>query len=211
MLPFEYFNKAWNDCDTLSALHAHLDSSVSKVLPLEVLLRSEWVARLGALDTFIHEVIAQSMLEIFKGNRPKSKGYLSFKITNESVDRINQCQYQYEKENTFDLEIRTGISHLTYQHPDKIADGLRLCSDIELWNEVALLQGADEKNKSKEAKNIKRSLSLIVERRNQIAHESDLQTGIIPREYRQIDKSDLVTVKNTVENIVTSINKIFFP
>jgi hypothetical protein len=61
----------------------------------------------------------------------------------------------------------------TFQHPDNIADAVRLCSDAELWNDVATNLGATPQERTAKAKAIRRSLSLMVERRNRIAHEGE--------------------------------------
>jgi hypothetical protein len=42
----------------------------------------------------------------------------------------------------FDLEIRTKLARVTDQFPDDIADGIRMVSPIELWNEIARHHGA---------------------------------------------------------------------
>lgn len=52
----------------------------------------------------------------------------------------------------------------------EIAEGIRLISDKKLWDEVAHKMG--KPNREKE---IKQELSSIVERRNKIAHEADIE------------------------------------
>jgi hypothetical protein len=54
-----------------------------------------------------------------------------------------------------------------YQHPDKIADALRLIVDFKLWDTVAAKLNSD-------AQVIKDTLRLVVDRRNKIAHEADV-------------------------------------
>jgi hypothetical protein len=75
----------------------------------------------------------------------------------------------------FDLEIREKLSLQTFQAPDKVAEGIRCFSEIELWNSVAVSLGATAATANEEAKALRKRLSLIVNRRNKIAHEGDLQ------------------------------------
>ena len=65
-----------------------------------------------------------------------------------------------------DSEIRRRHSYQSFQHPDKIADAIRLITDVHIWDSVSI-----EMNMT--AKDVKDRLSLIVDRRNKIAHEAD--------------------------------------
>ena len=56
---------------------------------------------------------------------------------------------------------------MSFQFPDKIADAIRLVSTVKLWEAVALKRNED-------IKATKAQLRAIVDRRNQIAHEADL-------------------------------------
>jgi hypothetical protein len=56
---------------------------------------------------------------------------------------------------------------LSFQQPDKIADAIRLISSIELWNLVAIELGMSSAD-------VKTGLKIIIDRRNTIAHEADM-------------------------------------
>ena len=105
----------------------------------------------------------------------------------------------------FELEVRGKLSRVTYQLPDDIADGIRHISACELWNEIALAKGATVATKSQIAKSLKRDLSLIVERRNKIAHEGDLQPSI-PRAPWPISRADVTYVAIFIEGLVRAID-----
>ena len=171
------------------------------------LLRAEWVARVSALDLYIHELVAQRMLAVFDGLRPVSPAYLTFRISNETSGRIRAAASLADASAAFDLEIRDQLSLLTFQEPERIADGVRLFSAVELWNEVALHLGATPAAKSSAAKALKTELSLIVRRRNKIAHEGDLQPNS-PREPWPIQQEDLVFVADRVVKIVRAIDAV---
>jgi hypothetical protein len=200
-----HFEAVWVRCAQLSALHAYLANNVSSVLSPEELLRAEWVARLSALDLYVHELVAQSMVEIFEGRRAATAAYSRFRVSTDTLDRIRSAPSQADASAAFDLEVRTQLSAITFQDPERIADGVRLCSPVELWNEIALKLGASPATKSDEAKKLKTRLSVLVRRRNQIAHEGDLQPTSL-REPWPINQPDLAIVRDLIELLVRTID-----
>lgn len=65
-----------------------------------------------------------------------------------------------------DSEIRQKHGFLTFQAPDRVADAIRLVSNVSLWAEVGI-------RLSRPVNDVRNQLQLIVERRNKIAHEAD--------------------------------------
>jgi len=99
-------------------------------------------------------------------------------------------------------EIRERLGYQSFQQPDKIADAIRLISDKKLWDEVAA-------QLSMPAKDVKQQLSAIVDRRNKIAHEADIDPtfGIGSRWY--IDEALINDAVNFIERVVESIHQVF--
>lgn len=207
MTALAHFEAVWSRCAQLSTLHAFLAKNVSGILQPDELLRAEWVARVSALDLYIHELVAQLMLASFEGRRVASPSYLRFQVSNETLNRIMGAASASDASAAFDLYVRSYLSRITFQAPDDIADGLRLCSTIELWNEVALRLGATPATKASEAKRLKRQLSLVVRRRHIIAHEGDLQQTPL-REPWPISRTDLEFVGDQIEQIVKAIDLV---
>jgi hypothetical protein len=205
--PIAQFETVWNRCALLSGLHTYIERSVAGVLQPDELLRAEWVSRVSALDLHVHELIAQSMVAIFEGRRPPTPAYLRFKISNEAMDRIRGATTRTEASAAFDLYVRGQLGRDTFQAPDDISDGIRLCSNVELWNELALVFGATQSTNNDIAKNLKRQLSLIVRRRNIIAHEGDLQQSPL-REPWPISRTDLTVVADHIERVVRAIDSV---
>lgn len=208
MTPIDYFKDVWNRCDQLSALHNYLSNNSTSALPLDEMLRAEWVARVSALDLYVHELVVHKMMDIYAGTRVATPSYLQYKVTVETLSRIRHASTPNNASSAFELEIRSNLVRITYQDPETIADGIRLISGVELWNECAvIMKAATASNKSILAKAIKKDLSLIVARRNKIAHEGDLEPSS-PRVPWPINRSDLDFVSRTIEAIVESINAI---
>ena len=87
--------------------------------------------------------------------------------------------------------------YLAFQHPDRIADAIRLFSSCTLWISVA-----SELNL--EVEDVKTELQLIVNRRNQIAHEADLDSRI-PGNRFAISASDAKRIIDLIQNIGETI------
>jgi hypothetical protein len=207
MTPITYFRDVWGRCGEIQALHVYLVGKLAPVMSADELLRAEWVARVSALDLYVHEIVAQNMVMIFEGARSSCPGFGQFQCSGDALMRIRNAPTPSAASAAFDLEVRSRLSRVTYQFPDVIADGIRLVSDCELWNEIALAQGAADSTKNAQAKALKKSLSLIVERRNKIAHEGDLQPAI-PRSPWPISRADVNFASTFINDLVHSIESI---
>ena len=133
-------------------------------MDLTDLLRAQIVMIVSALDHYIHEITRVGMLEVFNGERPQTDAFLRFQVTLDAAisgisnPRLNEW---------LDSEIREKHGHLSFQHPDNIADAVRRFSSCELWSSVARHLNLD-------VQDVKNRLRLIINRRNRIAHEADL-------------------------------------
>jgi hypothetical protein len=147
------------------------------------------------------------MIDIFEGRRASTPAYNKFQISNETVNRIKTAQTATDAAAAFDLEVRTQLATITYQNPENIAEGIRLISSVELWNEVAVHLGATAATKVPRAKLLRKELSLLVQRRNKIAHEGDLQPSA-PRQPWPISQADLQFVTQKIEALVRAIDAV---
>jgi hypothetical protein len=200
MTPKDYFDAVWSRADLFEALHAYLTKHFAPVVQLDELLRAEWAMRVSALDLYVHEVVSQNLLKIFQGTRTVCPGYSKLQISSDTLMRIQASGPGRVSDTAFDLEIRTKLERVTYQFPDDIADGIRMVSPIELWNEIAK-HHADVND---QAKSFRGELTQIVHRRNKIVHEGDLQPTI-PRTPWPITRQDVDHVKRIIERIVAGI------
>lgn len=206
--PKDIFNDAWTRCDVLAIAYQHTSSKFTGVYRSEEILRAEWVARVSALDLFIHELISQGMVSIFSKRKATSKGYNKFMLPHHIVDSLrDKATSITDAEHIFNLEIRRQLSFKTYQFPKDIAEGIKFISNVELWNSVALNQGAIPKTAQTIAESIKKQLVAIVDRRNKIAHEGDMQPTV-PRTPWPIDHGQLCTVRDFIRSLVQSIDAV---
>jgi hypothetical protein len=146
----------------LAATAVALNAQVTPAMGTGDLLRAALVQGVSAFDHFVHEEVRARMLEIQGGRLPRVPAFERFRISLQSVQQALSTSGVVWLES----EILEQHRLLTFQHPDKVADAFRLVSTVEFWNAVGSVLG-------RPASDVKRTLLLIVDRRNKIAHEAD--------------------------------------
>lgn len=182
----------------LATLYIELENDTE--LDLSDLLRSEIVLAVSALDNFIHNITRIGILEILQGIRPDTPAYRRFQVSMDVVifSRSNPTEEEWLQR--FDNIIREKHSWQSFQHPDKIAEAIRLISEVNLWDEVARIL-------AKDAKTLKQQLNIIIDRRNKIAHEAD-NIPHIPGARWEITSSLTDEAVEFIEQIAESIYQI---
>lgn len=148
----------------LVGLYGSLSQQTTTILDVSDLLRAALVLGVSALDYFIHEITRKGMIETFNGLRTETDAYLRFNI---SMKMANNLVLDPSNTIWIEDEIRTRHSWLSFQDPDKLADAIRLIHTNPIWSDLSEKLLVDKKI-------LKDRLKLIVERRNKIAHEADM-------------------------------------
>jgi len=186
----------------LIAVHNSLKAQVSSVLDLSDMLRAALVLAVSALDYYIHEVVRIGMLEIHRGLRPEPPAFSGFEISLGSARAgINAGQ---NIDSWLEDEIRQRLSYKSFQKPDNIVKAVLLISNKKLWKEVSINMG----RLAKDAEDIKNQLSLIVDRRNKIAHEADIDPSYPIGDRWPIDELLVNEAVDFIEQVVESIHNI---
>lgn len=181
----------------LGAIHKTLKTQTTGAIDLSDILRATLVMVVSALDHYVHEIARIGMLEVYHGNRPETPAFLKFNISLESVCLGIATP---TGDDWLDNEIRTRHSWRSFQRADRIADAIRLISDVKLWEEVANHLG-------KTSQDVKTQLNLIVDRRDKIAHEADIDPTLPSRRW-PIDETLVDDAVNFIEQIAETIYKI---
>jgi len=181
----------------LVRMHDHLASRTTSALDSTDVLRAALVLSVSALDHFIHELVRLGMLEVHQGRRPATRSFLAFPITLHATRTaiavpattswLTDC-------------IRDAHGWQTFQRPDKIAEAIRLISEVSLWDAVAIQLGAD-------ARAVKADLLAIVERRNKIAHEADMDPSF-PGQRWPISSSLVEGALDFIDRLARAIYKL---
>ena len=141
-----------------------ISAQTTAVLDTTDILRASLMMAVSSLDYFIHAIVRIGMLEAYRAERTRTPAFLRFQVT---LEGILQAYSGADSEVWLDQQIRARHGHQSFQMPENIAEAVRLISNAPLWNEVAQRQERD-------AQEIKDRLKLIVQRRNNIAHEADI-------------------------------------
>lgn len=180
----------------LGGLYDVLSQQATSALDLTDLLRSQIVMAVSALDHYVHEITRVGMLEVYGGKRPQTPAFLRFQVTMEAT--LQGIVAGQGNDGWLDEEIRKKHGYLAFQHPDRIADAIRLFSSCPLWISVA-----SELNS--EVEDVKTELRLIVDRRNQIAHEADLDSRIPGGNRFAIAPADTEKIINFIQKLGEAI------
>jgi RiboL-PSP-HEPN len=115
-------------------------------------------------------------------------------LSNSIVNKLNNTSW-------LEGEIRERLGYQSFQQADKIADAIRYISDTKIWDEVAI-------QAAKSAKEIKQQLNSIVDRRNKIAHEADIDPTFNIGSRWNIDEVLVGDAVDFIEMLVESIHKV---
>lgn len=169
-----------------------LNVPTSSIVGTSSILRSCIVLSVSAIDHLIHELTIIGMREIFNGQRPITTKYNNHNVSLGFMNAITSNPPLI----TFESEIRRSLGWQTFQRPDKIKDAIAIFNSIQIWQQVAFVMGDTEIN-------IKNQLSLIVDRRNMIAHEADIEP--IFKTKRPISDTDVSGTIDFIEKLGTTI------
>ncbi len=193
----QHFRANTNRVKEIGGLYDALSGLTTSIVDASDLLRFQIVMAVSALDHFIHEITRLGMLEIFEGNRTPTDAFLKFQVSMETLQLVVSGGVS---RGLLENEIREKHSYLSFQHPDRIADAIRLFYPSPLWSDVA-------SSLSIPVNDVKTRLKLIVERRNKIAHEADMDPSYIGIRW-PINEHDVQTAINFIESVCESIHSI---
>lgn len=174
------FKQNIKSASEIGSLYDYLKTNVAS-MSFDDLLRSQIVYSVSAFDKLMHDVVRIGMVDIFIGKRPPTPKYLNDRISLKTHYSLISATLP-PKEFHFEQHVVSMLSWIAYQDPDKVVDGLSYIWDNEhKWQTIAAAMGSN-------ANSVKRNLRLIVDRRNFIVHEADIDytTGL----KRTITKAD---------------------
>ncbi|MDG2990385.1 hypothetical protein L3556_05475 [Candidatus Synechococcus calcipolaris G9] len=115
-------------------------------------------------------------------------------ISSSILARLNNTSW-------LESEIRERLGYQSFQQADKIADAIRYISDKKLWDEVAIHMAIS-------AKDVKQQLNSIVDRRNKIAHEADIDPTFNIGNRWNIDEVIVGDAVDFIEKLVENIHQV---
>jgi hypothetical protein len=178
----------------VGGLYDAISAQATPALDLSDLLRSQMVLIVSALDHFVHEAVRSGMGEVYGGTRAATPAYNRFAI---SLASVVQAAAGAPASTWLDSEIRARHGWQSFQKSEKVAEAIALISTKKLWDEVANAMGDTSKN-------VRARLDLVVDRRNKIAHEADMDPSF-PGQRWPISKADVVDSVDFVERVVNAM------
>lgn len=186
----------------IGGLYEAVDQLTTPIVDASDLLRTQIVMAVSALDHYVHEITRIGMLEVYDGVRPRTTAFARFQVTMEAaMTGITESSENKSSENKWlDTEIRERHGYLVFQRPERIAEAVKLFCTLDLWATVAFRLNL-------RSQDLQTRLRLIVERRNSIVHEADLDPSY-PNTRWPISYSDSRSSVDFVETICETIYSV---
>lgn len=193
------YNKFESNIASASILERIYEYLSQKTLPFEPdeLLRAEFVMLVGAFDCFVHDFVRGRMVDAF--NSPttmanKTRDYkVSLGVMMDIMNETNPISQMQLLEN----EIKKIESNYSYQSSTSVEHVLGLIGFRKIWTTLWGKTDAESK---------KNQLDIIVRRRNQIAHEADIDYATNTK--NSISLTDVVDAKNYLIEISKRIDAL---
>ncbi len=163
----QQFKANLNEVKKLGVMYVAFVDNLSGVMSLDELLRSEFVLSVGALDCYIHDLVKIGMGLAFIAGYGESNAYLNFGVSLDFVKKQRSALSDDDRLILFEQEIRRLHGYKTFQTADAISQALSLIGIKTVWDKVG-------RTLSMDTVDVRDQLDLIVDRRNRIAHESDV-------------------------------------
>lgn len=189
------------------AMFDYLTTQVGGPMPYDDMLRFQLVYAMSAFDRLLHDLIRIGMRDIFKGERATTPKYLTEFITIEfhkTLSDIIKNEASHDvlpqippKEFLFEQEMSRKLAHISFQAPNKVAEGLALIwNEAHKWQKISARMGMQEKN-------VTTRLALAASRRNAIVHEADLD--LLSNVKQPINRQDCIDFTDFIEKCGLSI------
>lgn len=193
---FQQFKEHIKYVTDLDSLFVYLTDTQKLPNDLSDILRAEWVYSISALDKLVHELVRIGMLQSFTGIRNKTRKFNAFTISLDTMVSIQTATIP-PAEFWFEQEIIQKHKALSFQDPDKISDALSLIWDENnKWQKISTPLAMHEND-------IKVTLKTIINRRNQIVHEADLD--LITTKRQTIERDDTLKSVELISKVAESI------
>jgi len=187
----------------LHQLHSVFQDNLPAV-DLSEILRAEYVLVVSALDCYLHDVVRANMKRMmFDGvdiNNDLPPSFKSFHISLIFAKRLLDAETDEEKETIVTQAIKETLYKFSFESEHSIETALSYIGVKGVWSSI-------KGDMDSETDIIKRQISLIVRRRNNIAHQSDI-SNLSTMDKDSIDRIDVEFVINFIDRLVKSIDRV---
>lgn len=181
----------------LGHIYQAISAQTTIVVDLSDILRAELVMAVSALDHYVHEVVRLGMLKSYHSPSARTPAFSRFQVT---LDSVFDGFAGPASDSWLEEQISLRHGYQSFQRPDKIAEAIRLISEVELWNEIGNRLGLS-------GRQAKQELCLIIQRRDKIAHEADMDPSF-PGQRWPIDAALVAEAVDFIDQLVRTIHSI---
>ena len=163
------FDSHLQECREAIALYEHFEKT--SIFRADFNLRFVWIAAVSAFDQYISQLILELATEAYANKRTLTPKLLSDGVLLSNALELRDAN-SVNAILIFKRILSECIRYKSFQHPDKIAEGLSyIWVQKHKWQHVAGVLGitVDE---------LKGTLESIVDRRNLIAHNADYDEAL---------------------------------
>lgn len=178
------------------SIYQYLENN-AKNLDSTILLRSQIVLIVSALDTYVHSAVINKIIELYFS---QSNTELNIEVPLSLMHRMKDVNETMQKEMLSNY-LNEKFSKDSFQSPKSIEYAYSILGIDHIWIRLCSKLGGS-------AEDIKNTLALIVKRRNKIAHESDWNK--ITGEYEEIDLNMVLNCKEFVQQIVNVFDMLLY-
>lgn len=198
--PIEQFKMNLIEVLKLNDTYKYINKLLTDGIDINGLLRAQIVFIVSALDQYIHQVIVYEMKEIFIQNKQIPASFSKLLVGADVLNLIINGN-PVDKIELIENDIRLKLGWKSFQNPEKINEGLKMVFEKEIWKTVSAMM-------SNNPTDVKQRLSLIVKRRDCIAHEADYD----PVNLSQYDIDESITNEavNFIVTLVFMLDSILF-
>ncbi len=160
----ELFNKNIESVSIIDSIYQYMESQVT-AFDLTELLRAEFVLIVSALDFYVHGIVREGLMKQFAGTDISNKNTVSIPLS--TVKVLLHINSEEEQKKILDEQIKEITSKHSYQAPRAIEKALGMININKIWSRISNILSIS-------ADDTQRTLALIINRRNKIAHEADI-------------------------------------
>lgn len=169
--------------------------------------RAAWVQAVSAIDHWFHEVLFRRVAELTAEDSPNMPHQLTrFELPLAKVEEVQRGTVTLAEAVTEHVRAKWGSASL--QNPRKISEALKLITEEDIWAKAAAQINTWNHNRtSLNAQGLKKQYISITERRNKIAHASDIVEGD-SKERTTITDADVNDTIDWIERIALAISTV---
>lgn len=160
------------------------------------LLRAEYVLIISAFDNYLHRIVTAGVQNRFFGSEDICDGV---SIPLQAYRAVLNEENTEMQRAIFGEALKGVLEKDSFQSPKNVEYALGLIGIKNIWSSIS-------KGFNDTATNIKKSLSIMVKRRNQIAHESDMEASTAMA--RSISPQDVEDCRRFIGKLVSEIDKL---